>query len=60
MIKGTPDSQFNDEIFFLLGLVCKELGDEKGQKEAMFQLINNFPESDYQLIAKLQYRSLNR
>ena len=60
MIKGMPDSQFNDEIFFLLGLVCKELGDEKGQKEAIFHLINNFPESDYQLISKLQYRSLNR
>ena len=50
----------NDELLFLLGISSTELGNKKIALHAFNEIIDNFPNSEYQNIAKLQVRVLKR
>jgi len=50
----------NDELLFLLGISSTELGNKKIAVHAFNEIIDNFPNSEYQNIAKLQVRVLKR
>ena len=50
----------NDELLFLLGISSTELGYKKIALHAFNEIIDNFPNSEYQNIAKLQVRVLKR
>ena len=50
----------NDELLFLLGISSTELGNKKIALHAFNEIIDKFPNSEYQNIAKLQVRVLKR
>ena len=50
----------NDELLFLLGISSTELGNKKIALHAFNEIIENYPNSEYQNIAKLQVRVLKR
>ena len=50
----------NDELLFLLGISSTKLGNKKIALHAFNEIIDNFPNSEYQNIAKLQVRVLKR
>ncbi len=50
----------NDELLILLGISSTELGNKKIALHAFNEIIDNFPNSEYQNIAKLQVRVLKR
>jgi len=50
----------NDELLFLLGMSSTELGNKKIALYAFNEIIENYPNSEYQNIAKLQVRVLKR
>ena len=50
----------NDELLFLLGMSSTELGNKKIALHAFNEIIDKFPNSEYQNIAKLQVRVLKR
>ena len=55
-----PTKDINDDYWILKGLIHKELGEKENQKSAMKSIIELFPNSDYTLVAKLQYKMLSR
>ena len=50
----------NDELFFLLGMSSAEIGNKKIALHAFNEIIENFPNSQYKNISKLQVRVLKR
>tara|TARA_Y100001970_G_scaffold286298_1_gene408108 strand:- start:786 stop:1385 length:600 start_codon:yes stop_codon:yes gene_type:complete len=60
VLDNVPNKMINDEYLMLKGLLYKELGDKKSQKEVFNTLVQRFPKSDYFTIAKLQYKMLSR
>ena len=53
-------NDLNDELLFLLGMSSIELGEKVHALQAFNEIIENYPKSEYQNIAKLQARVLKR
>ncbi|MBC8312211.1 MAG: hypothetical protein H8E72_07880 [Candidatus Marinimicrobia bacterium] len=60
ILTENKEYNLNDELLFLLGLASTELGNKKIALNAFNQIIEKYPLSDYQNIAKLQVRVLKR
>lgn len=60
ILEDFGDSNMNDSLLFLFGISLNKIGDKIGAKNTFSKILNNYPESDFSSLAKLQIKVLSR